>query len=323
MKSDYCFIIIIMISRFLEEEIRVLCIRRQESVLFLLFFLDKHHSVFVVAACLREDGVDRCENGDRFLRSIHVSVKPLFAVVIHERFREVVICDQTLLEGLGVIVRSLNQRLTSHVVCHRFLWCIKFLVIRSTAGRMDEATRDAADQQRIVDAELYDGVQFCLSPVQHGVQLLCLSDVTRKAVEQKSVSAFGSTEVVIDEIDDQLVGHELAVVHHLLDRLPDGRTGRHLGTQHVTGGKVTNAVLLSQQWCLRALSRAGRTEQNSIDPSADNVYRQLRFLGNLDLCERSHDLSLKSFFFIIFTRKLSGKCTRHHSDVDSIIGPPF
>ena len=61
---------------------------------------------------------------------------------------------------------------------------------------------------------------------------------------------------------DDFVGNQIAARHDVLGATPDRRAGRYRGTQHVTGRKLHDTVLIHETLSLRALSRSRRTEQD-------------------------------------------------------------
>lgn len=64
---------------------------------------------------------------------------------------------QPLFESLCVVIRPLDQRLSGEVVGHGLFWRRELLVIGASRGRMDEASGDTGDEERVLHAEL-DGV---------------------------------------------------------------------------------------------------------------------------------------------------------------------
>ena len=66
----------------------------------------------------------------------------------------------------------------------------ELLVVRASAARVDETTRNSGNEKRIVDLELNDMVELLLAPRQHFVQLLSLRNRPREAVKYKTMEEF-------------------------------------------------------------------------------------------------------------------------------------
>ena len=63
-----------------------------------------------------------------------------------------------------------------------------------------------------------------------------------------------------DRVDD-LVGNQLAGIHHRLGALADFRARLHRGAQHVARRELGYAVFFYQSLCLRPLARPRRPKQ--------------------------------------------------------------
>src|SRR5689334_17941758 len=93
---------------------------------------------------------------------------------------------QSLLECLGIVVRTLNEGFAGDVVLHVRLWGVENLVIASTGGRMNEASSDAGNEQSIVNLKLNGMFERNTLVLQHLVKLFGLSDGSRKAIEDEA-----------------------------------------------------------------------------------------------------------------------------------------
>lgn len=113
--------------------------------------------------------------------------------------------------------------------------------------------------------------------VERDRYLLSLSDVTRKSIQQETVGACRSVEVVLDQannnlIADKLVDLSLAVlqysvaylssIHDGLGLLANRRAGCNCGTKHVAGSKMAYVVLFSNVCGLGTLSGTGWANQD-------------------------------------------------------------
>lgn len=142
-----------------------------------------------------EDLVDIFEDSRSRKRGVHLVVDSTKSVVAGKRSRLLVISFKTLLQSLGVVVASSNERLAGDVVGHGDLWRVEFFVVAAATGEMDHPSADAPDEQAVIDGELNHSVELRLSLLQQAVELLSLNDGSREAIEQKSVLALGLVQV--------------------------------------------------------------------------------------------------------------------------------
>lgn len=98
----------------------------------------------------------------------------------------IVICAQSLLQYLGVVVGSLDQRLAGDVVLHRFLGRVEDLVVGSTRGRMNQTAGDSINEQLILYLQ-FDGMfQRLVAGIKHVVETLGLGDCSWETIQDKS-----------------------------------------------------------------------------------------------------------------------------------------
>jgi hypothetical protein len=96
---------------------------------------------------------------------------------------------------------------------------------------------------------------------QHPVHQGRLRRRARKTVEHRSRPGFGLGELLPDQAENHLVGHELAAVHVPL-RLPAKRGARlHGGAQDVARGDLGKPQALGEDAALRALARSRRAKE--------------------------------------------------------------
>lgn len=107
-------------------------------------------------------------------------------VVAHDGGGLLVVGGQALLEGLGVVVGPLDQRLARDVVRHGHLGRVEGLVVAAARGRVHQPARDARDEQRVVDLQLHGVLELLVALLQHGVEALGLRHGTGEAVEDES-----------------------------------------------------------------------------------------------------------------------------------------
>ncbi len=96
------------------------------------------------------------------------------------------------------------------------------------------------------------------------VERVGLRAVAREAVEDEAVAAVLGADAVDDQVDDELVGHQLAAVHVALRG--DAQLGAvlHRGAQDVAGCHVGQAKVVLQAGGLRAFAGTRRPEEDEV-----------------------------------------------------------
>src|SRR6266571_3121778 len=212
----------------------------------------------------RLDLFERADAGDAaVLRRARVTARGPATVVLDERLRLRAVHLEALLHRLFAVVVALDQRLAALVVPPFDLRRIEFHVIDATRGGMHAPAAHPRDDQVVGHIDLEHVVD------RHRCRLhaLRLRNGARKAVEQIAARAVQVLQALLDEADDDVVGHELPGVHHFLSGDAERGAGLHRGAQHVSGGDLRNAELLPDERGLRALARARRPEKNQSHPS--------------------------------------------------------
>lgn len=164
-------------------------------------------------------------------------------VVVDHRGGLGVVGTQTLLEGIGVVVRALDQRLASHIVLHVALGRVEDLVIRAAGGRVDQTASDASHQERVVDLQLNGALELLLTGEKHVVQTLGLGNSAGETIQNESTSRLLVSflvriigrmprwryipvlalsvvvQLALDHVDHDLVADQTSLVHDLLGLL--------------------------------------------------------------------------------------------------------
>lgn len=91
-----------------------------------------------------------------------------------------------------------------------------------------------------------------------------LSYRTREAVQEEATCTGGLVDVRLDEVNDQVVVHQLTGGDHRLDPLPQFTSGGDLRSQQVTGGQLADAKVANHILRLGSLAGAGRTEKDGV-----------------------------------------------------------
>ena len=89
-----------------------------------------------------------------------------------------------------------------------------------------------------------------------------LAEGAREAVEHVARLAVVLLQAVLDQADDDVVGHEAAGIHDLLGLEAQRGARLHRGAQHVAGRDLRNAELLLDEVGLRTLAGARRSQKN-------------------------------------------------------------
>ena len=124
--------------------------------------------------------------------------------------------------------------------------------------------RQPVDQDLTADPQVDDGIDPPAELVQLAVEGLGLGDGPRKAVQDEAVFCVRLLQSLLDDVDHQVVRHQLAAVHVALHLLAKRRPGPPLGTQHVTGRDRGDVVGIDQGTRLRSLSRARRAKKYQV-----------------------------------------------------------
>jgi hypothetical protein len=107
------------------------------------------------------------------------------------------------------------------------------------------------------------------------VYLLGLHHRAREAVEDKAASALRALDGILDDANDNLIGHEFARLHGLLGLEAHLGAVTHGLTQDIARGQVAQAVLVLDERRLRALT----TSRRAYEPTVSML---------IFYCDRSH-----------------------------------
>ena len=113
-----------------------------------------------------------------------------------------------------------------------------------------------------VDVEQHDRVDRLAEFTSSAASPSACDDRARKSVEDESARGIGPREPLADDAEHDVVGDELARVHHDFGGAAELRAGRDRFAQQVAGRHLRHAVAGLQALRLRALARTGRAEQN-------------------------------------------------------------
>ena len=140
------------------------------------------------------------------------------------------------------------------------------LMVAGTTLLTGKPSREPVNQGVLVDVELDHVVEPAIVLCQHLIKRLRLRQRSGETVENKAVTAIWLPDAVGDHVDDDIVGDELAGIHDALDAQPELAPRKGRGPQHVSGGELSNPVVLLYPLRLSPLPRAWRPEQDDVHP---------------------------------------------------------
>ena len=98
--------------------------------------------------------------------------------------------------------------------------------------------------------------------LQHLVQGSSLRQGAREAVQDHAVLAVGLLDALGDDTDDDLVGHQLALLHDRLGLDADLGAGLHGRAQHLARGELNQPPAGRELLGLGSLARPRRPQQD-------------------------------------------------------------
>src|SRR6185503_1991135 len=175
-------------------------------------------------------------------------------VIRNQRPRLAAIHVEALLHGFFAVVGALDQVLAGDVVLARHARRVVLDVIRTPGRNVHPAPAHPLDDRAVGNVDL--------EHVIHGYAVLAhrgrLGKRPRKAVEQVAVRAVRRLEPLRDEPQDDVVGNEIAGIHHFLGSDAERRSRGYRRTQHVTRRYLRDRVRLRDEGGLGAFAGARR-----------------------------------------------------------------
>jgi hypothetical protein len=205
------------------------------------------------------DLLDRPDAGNLVVAGrVRIPGRGPLRVVRDERLGLLVVDAEAFPDRLLLVVVALDEVLARGVVLARHLRRVVLDVVGAPRGQVDAAAGHAVDDHGVVDVDL----DHVLDAHARGLHRLGLRDRARKAVEEKPAGAIGGEDALLHQPGDDVVGDEVAAVHHRLGREPERRAGLDGAAQHVARRDLRNAVLLRDEARLRALAGTRTTQQD-------------------------------------------------------------
>lgn len=135
---------------------------------------------------LIENTEEALPDGARFLAGIDTLPDAGLLVVVDDRAGLLVVGRESLLESVGVVIASLDERLASNVIGHVGLWGVEDLVVRTTGCRVNETAGDSGNKELVVNTELNGVLKSLLPWCKHLVKTLGLSNSTGETIKNES-----------------------------------------------------------------------------------------------------------------------------------------
>lgn len=123
----------------------------------------------------------------RLLAGINLPPDASLLVVLNNRGGLCVVCRQTLVQGIGVVVGALDQGLTGDIVLHVSLRRVEDLVVRPSGSRVDQTASNSCDQEGVVNLQFDSVLKLLVALRKHVIQTLSLGNGTGETVENETV----------------------------------------------------------------------------------------------------------------------------------------
>ena len=177
--------------------------------------------------------------------------------------------------GLGIVLALVELAAAPVAAARRRGWVED--EVKGRAALPAEAASGQTTPQLIArHLEEDHAVQLETPGVEQALERLRLGDRPREPVEHPAPRRVGLPEALVDEADDDVVGHQRAPVHVPLGFEPQARLLLGRLAEHLTGGHVGNGPLRGEPPGLRALAGAGRPQEDDADAHACTFARFLR-----------------------------------------------
>ena len=224
----------------------------------------------------------RCGRRSRSMSPIGVDLahRPAVGleVVDHRRGLGVILAQPVADDLLGVVARAVE-----HAAPQRSQMPARFggLATRgSCAWQLSQVRRpaDALDQLLLGSVEHdHPSPSPCRSRSASRPSASACGTVRGKPSSRKPPRR-PAAQALLDELDHELVGHQLALVHEAPRRWPSGVSTAIARAQHVAGRDVRDPEALREPLRLRPFPGAGRTEQQEVltqRPASSRTWKRL------------------------------------------------
>ncbi|MCY1178554.1 hypothetical protein D9M73_189080 [compost metagenome] len=193
----------------------------------------------------------------RVLRLAAIGSRQLL-VEVYQWLGLVVIDRQAMTHGFFGVVFTLYQRLAGFVVLAFNLRRIVDHVVNAARTFVNAATGNTLNDFFVGDGDFNHSIQLDTSSHQG----FSLRNGAWETVEQETVGTVRLGDAVLDQVDDQLVGNQLASVHDRLGFQAQRGAGLDSGAQHVASGDLRNGEFFGDELCLSTFTGPGSSQQN-------------------------------------------------------------
>ena len=136
---------------------------------------------------LAEDSKNALPDLTRLLAGINATPDTGLLVVVDNGGGLGVVGSQTLDEGVGIVIRTLDQRLSGDVILHVLLGRVEDLVVRAARGRVDQAAGDTSHQQGVVNLQLNGVLKLLVTGKKHVIEALGLRNRPGETIQNEAV----------------------------------------------------------------------------------------------------------------------------------------
>ena len=178
------------------------------------------------------------------------------------------VASHALLKSFTRVILPVHEWLSSHVILALNLGWVELKMVGTSRCLMDSAALDSLDENFFVNLELKNAIDVHFFAFEHGIKLLSLSLSSGEAVKEDAALALWVAEVVLDEADDELIGHELSSLHDAISLHAELSACLDSVSEHVTCGQVAHAEVILDLGSLSALARAWWSNHDDVHGGA-------------------------------------------------------
>jgi len=157
-------------------------------------------------------------------------------------------------EGVLVVIRALDEGLTSDVVLALNLGGVELDVVAAAGSLVDTAAGDALDKNLVVNLEVDNVIDLLALLGKNLVEHLGLLHVAGESIEEETLGTGRGVDVLLDETDDKVIIDELASLHDALSLEAERGASSDSLAEHVTGSQVAGTVVEAELGALGTLA---------------------------------------------------------------------
>ena len=190
------------------------------------------------------------------------------AVELHQRLGLLMVGFQTIQHGCGLVVLADDGLAAAQVADALHLALLVQDVVACAALLADAAAAHALHDHAVLNLQF----QHLVDADAHGLDGLCLRNGAGHAVQNEAVGAVSLCQTLLQDADDDFIGHQRTGVHKALG------LQTHLGalldssTQDVAGADGRDVQLCADDLGLRAFACAGCAQQDQIHRIASFLF---------------------------------------------------